>query len=158
MYEIHTTKNGESMLICCMTDSHLTATIKSHCSRLQAAVAILTNKAADDPLVAVFQPKFSNAALKERAQETVQFVHKRLQPYVVEASLRGLDIRETLQTAYGRSAGVGTQELLLPGSMSLSEVFSADAYDEGDYEDYSSQVSKIHKAVGGSEKFFKDLD
>ena len=106
MYDIHTTQDGTNMLICCMSNDHLLNTIKSLTRRVQAAVELLTNPQLDDPLIAVFQPSYSKATMQERAKETLEFLHERLQPYVVEAALRGLDITSMLQSAYGRSAGV----------------------------------------------------
>jgi len=43
----------------------------------------------------------------------VEFLHERLQPSVVEATLRGLDVTELLQKAYGRTAAVPMQSARL---------------------------------------------
>jgi hypothetical protein len=106
MYDIHTTGNGDTLLICCMTDDHLLNTIRSLSTKIQTAVEVLTSPQLDDPLIAVFQPKFSKAAMQDKAKENLEFLHERLQPYVMEAALRGLEITLLLQSTYGRSAGV----------------------------------------------------
>lgn len=106
MYDIHTTTGGDTLLICCMTNDHLLNTIRSLASKIQAAVEVLTSPKLDDPLIAVFQPNFSKAAMQEKAKETLEFMHERLQPYVMEAALRGLEITPLLQSTYGRSASV----------------------------------------------------
>lgn len=106
MYGIHTTASGDTLLICCMADDHLLNTIRSLATKIQAAVDVLTNPQLDDPLIAVFQPNFSKAAMQEKATENLEFLHERLQPYVMEAALRDLEITPLLQRTYGRSASV----------------------------------------------------
>lgn len=106
MYDVHTTTNGDTLLICCMTDDHLMNTIRVLANKIQVAVEVLTNPQLDDPLIAVFQPKFSKASMQDRAKESLEMFHERLQPYVMEAALRGLDITPLLQGTYGRSASV----------------------------------------------------
>lgn len=126
MYDIHMTQDGETLLICCMGNEHLLNTIRSFTSRIQAAVQVLTSPTLDDPLIAVFQPGYSKAAMQEKAKENVEFLHERLQPYVVEAALRGLDVTELLQKAYGRSAAVPMQSsrlLELGSDVEVNTVF-----------------------------------
>lgn len=106
MYDIHTTATGDILLICCMTNDHLLNTIRSLAAKIQTAVEVLTSPQLDDPLIAVFQPDFSKANMQERAKENLEFMHERLQPYVMEAALRGLEITPLLQSTYGRSASV----------------------------------------------------
>lgn len=140
MYETHTTKDGETMLICAMDDSHLFNTIRMYTNRMEAARAILQGSLHDqDPLIGIFQPQFSSASLKDQAQKSVKFCHGKLQPYVFEAALRGLNIQDLLQLAYGRSHAVGLQSLALPQGVTLSQALSTEdeslVYWDEDYGD-----------------------
>jgi hypothetical protein len=112
MYELHTTQNGDTLLICCMEDTHLINTIRSLCLKMQAAVEMLTSTTLDDPLISIFQPQYSKAAMQEKARDSLEFLHQRLQPYVMEATLRGLEVASMLQSAYGRTTRIAMQSKL----------------------------------------------
>ncbi|MDA0672653.1 MAG: hypothetical protein O3C67_02970 [Cyanobacteria bacterium] len=124
MYELHTTQNGDTLLICCMEDSHLINTIRSLCLKVQAAVEMLTSTTPDDPLISIFQPQYSKAAMQEKAKDSLEFLHQRLQPYVMEATLRGLEVASMLQSAYGRTTRIAMpSKLALEAEVEVNEAF-----------------------------------
>lgn len=113
MYQTHTTMNGESMLICQMENSHLINTIKVIAKVIQTSQEILQEQVKPDPLMEVLNPKYLES-IKERARQELRKCHDCIQPYVMEAALRGLDVTGILQSAYGRSTAVGSYLKLLP--------------------------------------------
>ena len=133
MYETHTADNGTTTLIAQMTDAHLLNTIKAFASRLHQSRLILENRhCPGNTLIRLLQPSFSSEAVKEKAQDAIRYYHQKLQPYVVEAALRGLDVTESLQKAYDRSAQLPTSvETLLPAALDV--INNAYLADEADY-------------------------
>lgn len=119
MYETHAARDGTTTLIAQMPDDHLTNTIRSFASRLHQSRLIIENQhCPGNTLIRVLQPEFSSEALKEKASESIRYYHQKLQPYVVEAALRGLDVSEPLQKAYDRSTQIPTSvETLLPAAI-----------------------------------------
>ena len=113
MFESHTTKEGDSMLICSMEDSHLINTIKLILRHIKTASSVLCGQQSENHLIAVFSPSYSAAAQKERAEESIRFYHRKIQPYIMEAALRGLDISALMQDAYKRSQMIPVQQQYL---------------------------------------------
>jgi hypothetical protein len=102
MFETHTTKDGQSMLICQMEDRHLSNTIKSFCREIEKCRKVITQPSVENELIAIFNSGYSQANLKEQAVNQLKKYHQRLQPYLGEALLRGLDLSKELKIAYGR--------------------------------------------------------
>lgn len=103
MYKIHTTREGDSMLVCQMTDSHLTNTVKLFCKQMIEARKLLEGGSlSSDPLLEILAPQFNAKAIRERAESAIKAIHEALPPYVVETALRGIDVGYLLQEAYGR--------------------------------------------------------
>lgn len=103
MYKIHTTREGDSMLVCQMTNSHLTNTIKMLCKQMKEARQLLDYSSIScDPLLGILAPQFNAKAVREKAEGAIRLIHETLPPYVVEAALRGIDCGHLLQEAYGR--------------------------------------------------------
>ena len=130
MYETHTADNGTTTLIAQMADAHLLNTISCFANRLHQSRLILENQhCPGNTLIRVLQPSFSSEAVKEKAQDAIRYYHQKLQPYIVEAALRGLDVKESLQKAYDRSAQLPTSvETLLPAALgALNNAFSDDS-------------------------------
>ena len=97
----HKTKKGDSMSISQMSDTHLTNTIKLYCRNLL------------------------KARLDADLNKTVELVNA-LPFYVIEATLRGINIKNSLIEAFGRSSqGVSTIEL----TESVDEEDMIDGYD-----------------------------
>lgn len=108
MYNTHTTSDGVEMLIASMDNNHLLNTIKIHAKRIHSARHSLQGGAVEDPLIQIFQPEYCRAAMERRAKSAIISAHTDLYDYVMEASLRGLDVTQILQTAYGRSEAIAT--------------------------------------------------
>ena len=110
MYKLHTTSEGDSMLVCQMTDRHLTNTIRLLCKRMVEARALLdraralldSNSLTCDPLLGILAPQFHAKAVREKTESAIKLIHETLPPYVLEAALRGIDLGYLLQAAYGR--------------------------------------------------------
>ena len=103
MYKIHTTSDGDSMLICQMNDTHLQNMIRMLCKQMLEARALLDGGSiSSDPLLGILAPQFNARAVREKAEAAIRLIHETLPPYVVEASLRGIDLGHLLQAAYGR--------------------------------------------------------
>ena len=116
MYEIHTTRDGEQMMICCMKDSHLYNTIKLMLNRIRLCRELLFSQQADDAMVSVFQPEHSLAAARDRAKSEMQRMHQKIQPYIMEAALRGWKLGDLMSAAYGRSKSVPMRPIALPSA------------------------------------------
>lgn len=102
MYNTHTTKDGQTLLICQMTNSHLVNTIRILCNKIKSGRLTLENPQLQSQMVQVL----SNFPVKPFTQNVIRELkthHNHLQEYVLEAALRGLDITGILQGAYGRS-------------------------------------------------------
>ncbi|HEY9606770.1 MAG TPA: hypothetical protein V6C85_34495 [Allocoleopsis sp.] len=119
MYEEHRTHDGIRMLIGQMEDSHLLNTIKSYCDKIEQCTRIIKGQSTPDTaLIETFNPEFSREAVRERAQETIRFLHQRIQPYVLTAVMRGLGASVTphLTRAYQCSGRLSTNLFELPSS------------------------------------------
>ena len=130
MYETHTVNDGTTTLIAQMADNHLINTVRTFANRLTQSRLILENQhCPGNTLIKVLQPDFSSEAVKEKAQDVIRYYHHKLQPYIVEAALRGLDVTESLQKAYDRSAQLPTSvETLLPAALgAINNAFSDDS-------------------------------
>ena len=103
MYKIHTTSDGDSMLVCQMNDTHLTNMIRLLCKQMVEAKALLDGGSlSGDPLLGILAPQFNAKAVREKAEAAIRLIHETLPPYVLEASLRGIVLGTLLQAAYGR--------------------------------------------------------
>lgn len=112
MYEIHASTDG-NMMICQMADDHLMNEIGRLCNVMMQARLTITQAAAfQDPIlrsVARIKPE----DVQKEAESQIRRVHDRLQPYVMEAALRGLGISGLLQTTYGRKSAYPRPSLTL---------------------------------------------
>ena len=113
----HTTATGETILIASMEDSHLLNAIGLFCRKMEHARA-----AADAPSTATeFERElygFDSVSAKDAAAIVRQGMAL-LQPYVLEAALRGLDVRADLQAAIGRTGQLGAVTRLSVGGKVL---------------------------------------
>ena len=128
MYKIHTTSDGDAMLVCQMTDSHLTNMVKLLCKQTVEARALLDGGSLScDPLLGILAPQFNAKAVREKAESAIRLIHETLPPYVLEASLRGIDLGYLLQAAYGRRGQVP--------NLQVPKVLTTDRFKEGDDDD-----------------------
>ena len=127
MFQIHRTTNGEDMMIAQMSDDHLIKTIKLLCSRIEACAKILNGiKIEGGALIGALRPEFSEEAMKKKATLLVRNLDEEIQPYVMEACLRNLNISEFLQQAYERKAKLPTAQDI---GLSLSPQYFKKAYE-----------------------------
>lgn len=124
MYENHTTKNGETILIASMGDRHLWNTISMICDQITLQKVILTGQymSDSDPFVQVMMPQTSAESQRQSARERIRFLVKKLEPYVMESTLRDFDgVPELLQETFGRDKKISARSqsikpLLLDGA------------------------------------------
>lgn len=102
MYQEHTTKEGDVMLICEMSDGHLYNYIRMVCKKIYSVQQGLTKGQAYDPLLGAINPNFSKKNMEETGGYLIKELYEVMQPYVMEACLRQLDISNLLQTAFNR--------------------------------------------------------
>lgn len=136
MYKIHTTNEGDSMLVCQMTDSHLTNMIRLLCKQMVEARQLLDGGSlSSDPLLGILAPQFNAKAIREKAEGAIRLIHETLPPYVLEASLRGIVLGSLLQAAYGRREQ-------LPNLSALKMLTSDICGDDDDDDDDSTQTNQ----------------
>lgn len=143
MYEEHRTHNDIRMLIGQMENSHLLNTIKSYCNKIEQCTRIINGQSKpDSALIETFNPEFSREAVRERAQETIRFLHLKIQPYVLTAVMRGLGASLTphLTRAYQCSGRLSTNLFELPssdeiidGNTNVLVEVESDNYDSGEF-------------------------
>lgn len=128
MYEIHRTREGVELLIGQMTDDHLKATINAHLRIISKSRLIIEGNADNnqDTLVTILQPQFSKKAIQEQAKATLLYHHEKVQPYLCEALLRGLEeITDNLQRTYGRSQAIEGNLPLTPEILKILSLESS---------------------------------
>jgi len=108
VYKIHKSADGSEMLIAQMSNEHLLNMIRLITDKISNARMILeggnpATSRTDSIMISTINPQFSFKHLSEKAEQILIHQHKRLQDYVIEAALRGLEISPMLQSAYGRS-------------------------------------------------------
>lgn len=138
MYEIHTDSKGNTMLIAQMDDRHLINTINQKLRLFAEAKAALgINISTTDPLISILAPQLSTERLQRQAKQRIQDIHESIQPYILEASLRGLGITVQLQKAYGRTIklpDLGVQNLLPESESESDDDYDSDSdYSPDDY-------------------------
>lgn len=100
----HKTKEGTTILIVEMEDSHLLNTIELFARQIKQFIDILDNpkerKKSEEVL-------FGKEVMSEsEASNKLTSLTDKLVSYVFEAAIRGLDISKTLQAAYGRNTSM----------------------------------------------------
>ena len=125
----HTTREGKTMLIGQMDNSHLINQIKLLCSKIGQAKAAARGCAQFD----IYTARLYGVQLidAEQAADVVGQLAGRLLPYVFEAVLRGLqeDIRPLLTAAFERDAALPGE---LPALPSPGELMGDDDPDLND--------------------------
>ena len=133
MFEIHTTRDDQQMMVGQMSDDHLIKTIKLLCSRIATCAKILNGVNIEGgALIAAIKPEFSQEAMKKQATLLVRDLDEKIKPYVMEACLRNLNISEFLQQAYQRKAKLPTAQDI---GLSLCPEYFKKAYTAIDDED-----------------------
>ena len=124
MNRIHTTKEGDSMMICQMTDSHLIATIKLMCKGIEELRTAIDcgDQIKRSEKVIYNQKKVSIESLEGILKGKIGL----LKEYTVESALRGLNVSEYMQKGFGRK-----NQLTIGGNI-LSLDVHVDAKEEKD--------------------------
>jgi hypothetical protein len=107
--ELHTTADGQKMLIAEMDNTHLLNFITSLCHRIDTCRKVIENPMAElkgNTVLMAINSEYSLEECTERAKDLIQETHKTLLPYCLEATLRGLEITSLLQDCYGREQAI----------------------------------------------------
>jgi hypothetical protein len=102
MYENHT--DGRR-LIAELTDQELLEIIKGIAPRMNHAVKIIEQGEATKPsVIGILNKNYDPSAMKKKAESCFKMLDESFANYAMEAVLRGLEVTELVQLAYGRSA------------------------------------------------------
>lgn len=115
MFELHQMKDGGTILICQMENNHLINMIKSLCRKIKYCTQILegNNVLKNSTIFKALKPSL-NKELVNQAEENIRYAVNKLQPYVLEACLRNLEISEILQSAFDRNQKIPSIVEFLP--------------------------------------------
>lgn len=122
MYNIHTTRDGEQMLIAQMEDKHLINTIRMILRKVQSATAALSNPVTINPMIGVFHPEMKTDEIRRKAENVIRQGVDSLQPYLMEAYMRpgmAIALQEDMQSAFGRVGRMPSIDLF--GNFALPE-------------------------------------
>lgn len=111
----HKTKDWDSILISDMTDDHLKNTITSMCKRITDAFAIYSWNMKED--ITTITAWVDLRRWKENSKDIISNTTKHLATYIMEATIRWLDIRETLTTALWREAKTDIQNSIMSNNL-----------------------------------------
>ena len=145
MYKNHTTKDGETIMICQMKDSHLRNTIIYLIRRMREAQTYIKSNNSDSFNMMNLVTNESNVIRVNvtMAKCIIKRTHEVLPDYLFEANLRGLsmvDITSLLQLAYSRKSAMitNTLHILTAADEDDFDQDESDRYDaehkEDDYE------------------------
>lgn len=109
---IHKTKDGKQLLIAEMDNNHIKNTIKMFCIRIEGLSDIVdnggTNALPKSQFVIAGGAKLYKALSPEAAAGKLQYFVKKIQPYVLEAAIRGIELTAELQKAFNRQEALTT--------------------------------------------------
>lgn len=108
--QMHKAANGQLTYIAEMDDEHLTNTILLLLNNFKIATAALS--AGDDSNLnsVLFERRTLS---KDKAKRLIKNMYESLPAYVMEANIRGMDVREDLQNAFGRDRKLGDVPMFL---------------------------------------------
>ena len=104
----HTDREGNTMLIGEMEDGHLINMINLLSRAIERVRKSATVVPLDEYQAALYGRKAIDA---KTAGELARSIIVKAEPYVMEATLRGLQIQETVQDMLGRTTRIGEDEL-----------------------------------------------
>ena len=103
MQTTHRMKDGTTILIAEMGDKHLVNVIKLYCRQIEEQANIaLGSYTPQDEMLSLFVNQATPEHQKQLAKNKIQELYRLLAWYVLEASLRNLDVAEPLQKAMRR--------------------------------------------------------
>lgn len=101
MKNTHRTQDGETFFISQMTNEHLENTIKMHLKRIKESSDIVNNvKFVSN--VDFLLAWIDNESVKEKAKNILKSSYGELWKYLIEAYIRGLDLKNDFQEAFWR--------------------------------------------------------
>lgn len=111
MFVRHTTKDGRTIRICQMDDTHLRNTIIMYLDKIKKAKETIDGDFSkidrfNANLLGINQEK-----LQKKADDFIRKMTNKLYAYIAEASLRGFDFKKELQEAFGRSGALPSVEI-----------------------------------------------
>lgn len=149
MFETHTTKSGSTILICQMSDTRLLNTIRLYLSQIKNGRELIESSNFQGlSIMGAIRPELDIDKIKAKAKDSLKFLHNKVQPYIMEACLRGLaaEFTEDLQSAYGRSSQLDLTalagKLTLPGANDIIDG-DGDDTDVDDDDDDNKGYSRI---------------
>ncbi|MEA5603208.1 hypothetical protein [Nostoc sp. UHCC 0252] len=140
MFETHISKDGVTVLVCQMDSKHLSNTIKAYCREIEKCRKVVNQPSVENQMIAIFNSNFSQSNLKEQAVKQLKIYHERLQPYLGEALLRGLNLSNELKIAYGRTGQIKNAFC----GITLELIQGDDDDDDGYEDDYSHPGHPSH--------------
>lgn len=105
MYSIHKDRNGNTKMVCQMTDDHLMNAIRLLLRQVRQDVEILENRVSVPAILSAFHSEFSDSAMKDTARKHIRKCVEMLQPYLMEVFMRtglAVQVQEEMQAAFGR--------------------------------------------------------
>ncbi len=109
MQKIHRTSDGRTILIAAMSDDHLVNTIRMYLRALSELRGIINGNAiieTCDEFTATILGIDEQEIIEDYKEAAVELTEK-IMPYLLEATLRGIDLREDFQKAFGRTKAIG---------------------------------------------------
>jgi len=106
MIEKHKTKDGKLLLVSQMDDNHLKNTIGLVCRAIEKAIEGLeVDTEVSKKQAALYG--INRDHIRTHCSNALPVLTQKLYPYAAEAALRGIDISERLQKAFGRTEAEG---------------------------------------------------
>lgn len=109
MYENHT----EDVLIAELSDSELIDIIRTMSPRMGQAVKMINNQGqpVKPSVIGLLNKNYNPEKVRERAEKCFKFLDQSYCHYVMEAVLRGIEVSGFVQTAYGRSEALPSNDM-----------------------------------------------
>lgn len=103
MYRMHMTAKGQQIRIDQLEDDHLYNCVVMYAEQIDEQVTIASGKyLPDNEFEAIFFAEAAPEAQRANAKKRIEEITARLKDYVMEASIRNIDVSEPLQLAFRR--------------------------------------------------------
>lgn len=135
MFETHTTREGQTLFISQMEDSHLINTIRAYVRKLNECKAILEAAQAVSTNVLAQAFGVASSHTLEHVRKQMLKLHQTLQPYVLVATVRSLNITKELQSFYGTGHTPSALAGISPSQYNMTD-------DDEDDEEYDHEHNR----------------